>query len=381
LRLLESVITNTNDSVLITETELPNNGDPKIIYVNNAFTKMTGYESDEVIGKSLRILQGPKSDKKQLAKVTDALITGIHIEVEIINYKKNGEQFWNNFTIVPAVNKDGKISHFISIQRDVTARRHVEELTRIRLETLVKERTRELNDALRKEKDLVEMKNKFVTIASHEFRTPLATISFAAESIRNYFHQLTGEEITRKLIKIEDQASHMTNLLEDILTLGKSEAGKIKVKCVSLDLREFIESTIEEVRSTVKEKRQINFVFPGNKSRVNADDKLLRNIFNNLLTNALKFSGPDTPITVTVTVTDLNNEIVIEVKDEGIGIEEGELTSVFESFQRGSNASGISGTGLGLSILKKAVDLMDGSVDVKSVLNEGSIFTVHIPLR
>jgi signal transduction histidine kinase len=223
------------------------------------------------------------------------------------------------------------------------------------------------------------MKNKFVSIASHEFRTPLSTISFAAESIRNYFHQLTAEEVQRKLIKIEDQASHMTNLLEDILTLGKSEAGKIKVKRVSLDLKDFIEALIEEVRATVKDQRQINFTFSCSSRKVNADDKLLRNVVNNLLTNALKFSAADT--SVSIAVSDFKGNIQIKVTDEGIGIEESELTSIFESFHRGSNSSTIQGTGLGLSILKKAVELMDGAIEVKSTVNKGSTFTVQFPVK
>src|SRR5258708_33858033 len=132
------------------------------------------------------------------------------------------------------------------------------------------------------------MKNKFVSIASHEFRTPLSTISLAAESIRNYFHQLTADEIQRKLIKIEDQASHMTNLLEDILTIGKSEAAVVKVKRISLDLKVFIESLIEEVKAGSKETRLINFTFSCASTKVNADDKLLRTVAHNMLTNALK---------------------------------------------------------------------------------------------
>src|SRR6185295_3118109 len=194
--------------------------------------------------------------------------------------------------------KDGKVNTIMSLVQDITAEKTSEETQLRKLEKLVEERTHELNESLKKEKDLVELKNKFVSIASHEFRTPLSTISFAAESIRNYFHQLTAEEIQRKLIKIEDQASHMTNLLEDILTIGKSETGKIKVKRISLDLKEFIESLIEEVRATVKELREINFTFLCASRKVNADDKLLRNVFNNLLTNALKFSAPGTPVTI-----------------------------------------------------------------------------------
>ncbi len=374
LLLLESVITNTNDSVLITAA----GAEPKIVYVNDAFTKMTGYEAEEVMGKTPDILQGPASDRKHLESVQEALRNVRHIEVELINYKKNKEEFWNNFTMVPVYNKNGLHTHWVSIQRDVTPRRQQEEFVKRKLEMLVVERTKELHDALRKEKELVEMKNKFVTIASHEFRTPLATISFAAESIRSYFQQLTGDEITRKLIKIEDQASHMTNLLDDILTLGKSENGKIRVNRISLDVRKFIESIIEEVRSTVKGGRQINLVFSSTNSRISADDKLLRNIINNLLTNALKFSQPDTP--VNVKLSGGNGEIVIEVTDQGIGIEESELELIFESFQRGSNVSTVSGTGLGLSILKKAVELMDGSVEVTSTVRRGSTFTVRIPV-
>jgi PAS domain S-box-containing protein len=379
LRLLESVITNSNDAVLITDASPIDEPGPKIVYVNSAFTKMTGYEPEEVIGKTPRLLQGPKPDRHQLNKVRDALLNRRSVEVEMLNYKKNGEEFWNNFAVVPVTEKEGHLSHWVSIQRDVTFRRRREETSRKKLETLVAERTNELYEALKKEKDLVELKNKFVSIASHEFRTPLSTISFAAESIRNYFHQLTAEEIQRKLIKIEDQASHMTNLLEDILTLGKSEAGKIKVKRISLDLKEFIEALIEEVQTSKKVKREINFTFSCAQRKVNADDKLLRNVFNNLLTNALKFSAPDSA--VSIAVSDFEGELLIEVTDEGIGIEAGELSSIFESFQRGSNASAVQGTGLGLSILKKAVELMDGSIKVESSLHEGSTFRVKIPIH
>jgi len=322
-----------------------------------------------------------EEDRPVMSKIAHQLVSGelTRNRVQHRNYTKDGRVIWCEWFNSALKDKEGKVITIMSLVQDITDQKTMEVIQREKLERLVEERTHKLNESLKKEKELVEMRNKFVSIASHEFRTPLSTISFAAESIRNYFHQLTAEEIKRKLIKIEDQTSHMTNLLEDILTLGKSETGKIKVKRISLDLKEFMESLIEEVRATVKEKREINFTFSCDSHKVNADDKLLRNVFNNLLTNALKFSSAGTP--VTIAVSDFEGEVLIEVADEGIGIEESELTSVFESFQRGSNASAVQGTGLGLSILKKAVELMDGTVEVKSCVNKGSTFRVQIPLR
>jgi PAS domain S-box-containing protein len=379
LRLLESVITNAKDAVLITESELIDHPGPRIIYVNKAFTEMTGYKAGEVIGKTPRLLQGPKTDRKQLDKIRNALVKQRSVEVELVNYKKNGEEFWVNFAVVPVADKNGRFTHCVSIQRDVSTRRRAEEIARNKLERLVAERTKELKAALRKEKEIVEMKNKFVSIASHEFRTPLSTISFAAESIRNYFHRLSEEDILNKVIKIEDQAMHMSILLEDILTLGKSSAGKIIVKKMPLNLKEFIESLIGEVNSTMKERREINFRFSCSNVNVNADDKLLRNIFNNLLTNAIKFSDVTTPIVINVSDSDEN--ILISVADNGIGINEDDIATIFESFQRGSNVSTIPGTGLGLSILKKAVDLMEGVVRVESIIGKGSTFSVMLPIK
>ncbi len=493
---LSIVASKTDSSVLILDK------DSRIEWVNDSFTRLSGYSLQEVIGKRpFEFLHGPETDSFLEWKIVERTKLLHPFTEEILNYAKDGRKHWVRVTITPIFNDKGEHDKFIAIQSDVTEQKEFEKnitaiareftslienanvpifgidrngyvnewnritaeiteysknevlekkwvdfldpsvheevrgviqkvytglstsnfelpfvsksgknlvilmsisprmdndknikgaicvgqdiseviLYRHGLEKMVEERTRELNEALKKEKELVEMKNKFVSIASHEFRTPISTISFAAESIRNYFHQLTAEEIQRKLIKIEDQASHMTNLLEDILTLGKSEAGKIKVKRISLDLKEFIDSLIEEVRSTVKEKREINFTFSCASSKVSVDDKLLRNVVNNLLTNALKFSAADT--IVTISVSDFEGNILIEVTDEGIGIDQSELTSVFESFQRGSNASDIQGTGLGLSILKKAVELMNGSIEVSSNLNIGSTFKIRIPIK
>jgi PAS domain S-box-containing protein len=378
LRLLESVITNANDAVLVTEAQNVHDPGPKIVYVNEAFTTMTGYSVGEVIGKTPRILQGPKTDQKELSRIKEALVKHENIEVEIINYKKNGEEYWANFTVVPVEDKEGTLTHFVAIQRDVTARKRHEETTRENLERQVKERTRELNEALSKEKELVDLKSKFVAIASHEFRTPLATINFATNYMKDYLVKLQPADIQKKLESIEKQVKHMTFLLDDVLTLGKSESGKTKVVAKRIDIYDFFQKIVEEVRYSTKTNHQVTFAFDSSIKEIEIDEKLLRNIFINLLSNAIKFSPEASEVDLKVKAE--SNQLQVSVKDKGVGIPADELDKIFEPFHRASNAGAIQGTGLGLSIVKKAVELLDGELGFKSELGKGSEFIVGFKL-
>ena len=378
LRLLESVITNANDAVLVTEAQSISSDGPKIVYVNEAFSTMTGYAVDEVIGKTPRILQGPNTDKNELARIRKALVNHETIEVEIINYKKNSEEYWANFTIVPVDDNAGVLSHYVAIQRDVTARKRQEDMTRENLEMQVKERTRELNEALSKEKELVDLKSKFIAIASHEFRTPLATINFATNYVKDYLNKLQPTDITKKLESIEKQVRHMTFLLDDVLTLGKSESGKTKVVARKIDIHDFFLKIVEEVQYSSKSTHSVTFTFESVIKEMEIDEKLLRNVFINLLSNAIKFSPECSEVALAVRTE--NNFLKISVSDKGVGIPSNEFDKIFDAFHRGSNAGAIQGTGLGLSIVKKAVELLEGDLDFKSEIGKGSEFTVGFKL-
>lgn len=374
LRLLESVITNANDAVLITEPEPSNRAESRIVFVNEAFTRMTGYSMAEVIGKTPRILQGPKTDPGIRERIREAVARRETVEVEIINYKKNGEEYWANFTIVPVTDRLGTLTHFVAIQRDVTARKRLEKTTREKLEKQVKERTRELNEALSKEKELVNLKSKFVAMASHEFRTPLATINFATNFIKDYLDKLQPADILKKLESIERQVRHMTFLLDDVLTLGKNESGKTKVIARRIDIHDFLQRVIEEVLYTMKSNHQVVFNFNSAVREIEIDEKLLRNVFINLLSNAIKFSPDSSEVVLTVDTKE--DTLVISVKDNGVGIPSSEFDKIFDAFHRASNAGAIQGTGLGLSIVKKAVELLEGNLEFKSEVGKGSEFTV-----
>ncbi|MDZ4716018.1 MAG: PAS domain S-box protein [Cytophagales bacterium] len=342
---------------------------------NRTTSEITGFSRNEVLEK--RWIGMLDSSLRPIAKeALTKVLNGTSVsnwELQLVT--KNGERLVLLLSMSPRRDNDKNILGAICVGQNITELFHY----RQNLERMVEERTSELNLSLQKEKGLVELKSKFVSIASHEFRTPLSSMTLAAESVRHYFDRLSKEDIHKKMVKIEEQALHMTHLLDDILTIGKSDAGKIKVTQIEVDLKKFVESQLEEIKATVKETRRISFIYSTTATTVTLDDKLLRNIINNLLTNALKFSSPDS--VVDLSISDDGGNLVFEVADSGIGIHEDELKSIFDPFHRGSNAAHIQGTGLGLSILKKAVELMGGNIHVVSALNHGTVVKVEIPRK
>ncbi len=378
LRLLESVITHANDSVLIGKIDHQDIEKSPVIYVNDAFAKMTGYSSGEIVGKNPFFSQGLNPEFDDAEKIKDGILQRKNIAFEMLNYKKDGEAFWNNFTVVPVADKNGVYNHWVSIQRDVTSRRQHEEITRKRLEKLIDERTHELHEALAKEKELVELKSRFVSIASHEFRTPLSTINFATNFLQDHFHELDANEISDKLKKIEKQVMHMTSLLEDVIQVGRNELNKIQVITSTIQIRAFIDKIIEEVGNTTKNTHTINLSYQVRTSQFVADEKLLRNIFINLLTNAIKFSPGKKEINVSFKEKD--GFLYMEVIDHGIGISKADQEHLYEAFYRGTNASSIAGSGLGLSIVKKAVELLKGEMQLISEENKGTQVKIKLPL-
>lgn len=269
--------------------------------------------------------------------------------------------------------KNGEALRMIGAMQDTT------ELTeyRVGLEKKVEERTRELNAALQKEKDLVTMQKRFVSMASHEFRTPLSTIVLAAGFIKKYRNKLTAEEINKKLESVERQVNHMTYLLDDVLTIGKGEAGTIKVKLGTLQVKELVETLVADVTNSQGKSHKVNLRLKLDKATIQSDEGLIRNILINLLSNAIKYSPQAKQVNLFVT---LEQDLEIRVQDFGLGIAPNDIERLFEPFFRGGNISAISGTGLGLSIVKKAIDLLGGTIKVSSKLGEGTEFLVKLPL-
>lgn len=361
LRLLESVVTNANDVILITQAELIDSFSPRIVYVNKAFERMTGYLSEEVIGKTPRILQGPKTDRTQLDKIRTALSRREPVRVELINYSKDRSEYWIELNIVPIADEQGQCTHFVAIQRDITERKLAEA---------------EVLHALEKERELNELKSRFISITSHEFRTPLTTILSSADLLEKF--PCTEEEKQELFSQIQTAVTYMVRLLEDVLFISCSDAGKLEFKPTQLDLVKFCRALVTEIEIGVGKHHNIVFAFHGEGSSV-MDEKLLRIILSNLLSNAIKYSPQGS--TVQFGLTCGEGKAVFQVQDQGIGIPPGDKQRLFESFHRGSNVGTISGTGLGLTIVKKCVDLHGGAIAIESEVDRGTTFTITVPMN
>jgi PAS domain S-box-containing protein len=360
LRLLQSVVVNTNDSVIITEAEIH---EPRILYVNEAFTRITGYTPEEVLGKTPRILQGSKTDQKELDKVRGALSRWESITVEVINYRKDGSEFWNEFNLFPVANAKGCYTHWIAVQRDTTARKRADE---IRL-------------ALEREKELNSLKTRFFSMASHEFRTPLSTALAAAQVLENSQDTWDDtEKRLRNLRRIQDSVKNMVQLLDDILTISRAEAGSLTFNPKPLDLKDYCYHFIEDMRLSAGTKHSLVFNCLGESKPVSLDETLLHSILSNLLSNAIKYS-PHGGI-VSLTVEFHPSTVTLRVQDQGIGIPLEDQKQLFEPFHRGKNVRTIPGTGLGLVVVKKCIDLHQGHIQIMTEVGKGTTCWVVFPL-
>jgi PAS domain S-box-containing protein len=363
LRLLQSVVIHTNDAVVITEAEPIELGGPRILYVNKAFTAITGYHPHEILGKTPRILQGAKTDRAELNKVRMALLNWESVTVEVINYRKDGSEFWNEFSLVPVADRDGLYTHWIAVQRDTTRRKQLDE---IRL-------------ALEREQELSILKTRFFSMASHEFRTPLSTALAAAQLLEN--SQVVWENTEkrlRNLHRIQDSVRNMVQLLDDILTINRAETGKLAFNPKLLNLELYCRHFVDEMQLNAGAQHPISFSSQGTSISVALDEKLLRSILANLLSNAIKYSPQGGKVDFSLEFQ--STAIIIKVQDCGIGIPLLDLDRLFEPFHRGKNVRTIPGTGLGLVVVKKCVDLHQGKIKIVSNVSIGTTCLVTLPL-
>ena len=272
-------------------------------------------------------------------------------------------KFKSNYYVLEAVpipDDQGSIKHILVIEKNVTERKKAE---------------KQVQRALEHERELSELKSRFVSTASHEFRTPLGTILSSVSLLSKY--QSDDQQIKREkhIQRIKNSVHNLTGILNDFLSLDKLETGVVEGNPVSFELPAFVKETCDQVIPTLKKAQRLDYNHRG-RTEVNLDKQILNNILLNLLSNASKYSGEDAKIEVNSIFE--NGKIEIKVSDNGMGISHEDKKHLFERFFRAKNTTNIPGTGLGLNIVKKYVDLLDGSIEVDSVLGEGSTFTVKI---
>lgn len=284
--------------------------------------------------------------------------------------------FWTNVTLL---DDNNKLIGTLIAGEDITERKKLElrqQKYTEELEEIVEERTKGLNDALKKEKVISEMKSAFVSMASHEFRTPLTSVLSSAILINKYNELKQYDKVGPHVQRIESSVNQLTSILEDFLSMEKLERGIVTTSKETFDLEAFIIDIIEEFSWMLKEKQKINYI-QKSPIEVFVDKKILRNVLLNLISNATKYSKTDVQIR-----TYVNNAVLhIEIEDKGIGIPEKEQEYLFAKFFRAKNAVNIQGTGLGLSIVKHYVKLINSTISFTSKLGEGSTFKLTLPLH
>lgn len=233
----------------------------------------------------------------------------------------------------------------------------------------------DLSQALENEKGLNELKSRFISTASHEFRTPLSTILSSVSLIQRYAGAEDQDKRERHILKIKNAVSGLTEILNDFLSLGKLEEGKMSAKPALHDVFILVKEVVSDVNSIVRSGQSITYNSGTHITMI--DKQLLRNVMFNLLSNAIKFSPEGAVINVNIDFSE--TQIVIAVKDHGIGISDADQLNLFGRFFRGENAVAIPGTGLGLNIVTKYLERMQGTITCTSELNKGSTFYIHLP--
>ena len=379
----------------------------EIILVNNFLLSQFEYEnSDELIGKKIESLIPSRYHSKHVHQrdhyIENPKPRPMGLGKDLFAVKKNGSEFpveislssyimgEECFTIafIIDITKRKESENSITQQKEELAvtNKKIEELNN-ELEAKVETRTKELQDtlaalenskdeltkALSKEKELSDLKSRFVSMASHEFRTPLSTILSSASLAAKYIEADEQEKRNKHFHRIKSSVNNLTNLLNEFLSIGKIEDGKITANNIDFNIKDLITSLCNELEGIAKINQQLNYLHTGEEVIV-SDPGLLRNVITNLLANAIKFSDEGSLIEITSKVTDGN--IIVSVKDNGMGISLEDQGHLFERFFRGTNVTNIQGTGLGLHIVGKYIEILDGSIEFESELEKGTKFII-----
>lgn len=312
----------------------------------------------EFLGKSIYEVMPQEVAQPTMSCIKQALTTG---DVQIFEYQLPSDKNIIYCEARIAVSAEDEV---MVIVRDITERKLAEA---------------EIRNALATEKHLGELKSRFVTMTSHEFRTPLTTILSSAELLEDFGESWSQAKQNQHLQRIQTNVKHMTDLLEDVMLIGKAQMGKLECNPILLNVVQFCRDLVQEMLISTGYSHDVVFASQDNSLDTYLDDKLLRPILSNLLANAIKYSPAGSTIKFDLICQE--NEINFQIQDRGIGILIHEQAHLFESFYRASNVGTISGTGLGLAIVKKAVDLHCGKIVVQSEIGVGTTFLVALPLN
>jgi PAS domain S-box-containing protein len=363
LQRMAYVAEKTNGIVMITDS------DKKIIWINHSFEKILGYRPEEVIGLDpAAFLQGPETSVETIREIARSLRSSGTFSGEILNYTKSGEKIWLYLNIAAVYDDAGKLINYVAVENDIT---------------LIKMAEHRLQKAIEKERELNRFKTQFVNLASHQFRTPLATIR---SSIDLLDLKMESADVNPSFVDLfrrhkaimTEETVRMTELMENILDIGRIDEGKIELSKKQCSFKQFMDSFVESNREPAGQQRKLAYRFDAPDRIIGIDEILMRNVLRNIVSNAFKYSeGKQAP---ELTVTFRDNTYFIAVKDYGIGIPEKDQLFLFQSFYRASNAKVFPGSGLGLMIARKLIMLHGGDIQCQSAIGDGCLITIQLSI-
>lgn len=342
-----------NGTIIVLNSEL------HYVFAEGKELSPLGNNSKDVLGKDF-IMRIPEHYREEVKGKLNDVFKGKNSNVELVMEGKN-----YIINVVGLHNPLGEVSQVLVVLQNITPLKKAEQ---------------DMREALTKERTLNTLKSRFVSMASHEFRTPLTAVQSSVSLLSKYFQKdsKNKEKKEKHIRRIQSSVLNITNILNDFLSMDRLEEGRVMLRPVKFDLPEFTRGVTEDLKEMLKEGQVINYKHEG-KDKVKLDKNLMKNIYNNLLSNAVKYSPVGTPIDLNTNYTD--GHVVIKVEDKGIGISKADQEHLFERFFRAENAINIQGTGLGLNIVKKYVDMMNGNIEFESEPNKGSSFKVTIPIN
>ena len=354
---VETILNSVADVIVLLDSE------GHIVQTNPAFSQCYGYEGDAFMMKNFADERLFVTPDRVSGLVNTVLASGVARRQELKCRHKNGHLF-DVEAVVALIAAEDHERQLVCSVRDISRQKALEI---------------GLREALEKEKELGELKARFISMVSHEFRTPLAAIYALTGILHNYSDQLDVDERAERLLAIKSQVKHLTQLTDDVLTMSRGETVGFSYHPEMVDLVVFCQEIIRETESAFEMPHEIHFAHDDHCDQVFADAKLIGFILRNLLTNAIKYSPVGQMIEINLQYA--AQELQLRVKDQGIGIPEHDQRHLFEVFHRAANVGTISGTGLGLAIVKQAVDAHRGRIRFSSIEGQGTDFVVTLPLE
>ncbi len=359
----------------------------KVTFVNPAAAHMIGWAIHDLIGQPMHsVLHHSKPDGSfypvHECPIYEAFRDGrIHRANTEVFWRKDGSHFPVEYISTPLHDQHGNLIGTVVAFQDITQRKWAEALlqrTNEELEQKVCDRTAALQQANAQLQELSELKSRFVSMVCHEFRNPLNNILLSASSLDRYNAQLSPDHRRDYLNVIKTDVERMTEMIDDILVIGKIEAHRLMIQPTPIELVQFCHSLVVQMQP-ISNGQQISVTSRHQHLIAALDEKLLRSILTNVLSNSIRYSREQSPIHLRLSKR--RGQVTFQIDDRGIGIPREDLPHLFEPFHRGKNVSNIPGTGLGLNIVKRFVELHNGQAKVHSKLNIGTTFTITLPLQ